>query len=231
MTSHKTHTCHIAEAKCREGDNCETAWYLAGTTETSWKNTTTPQEELTPTNNSRTPQQPQRPPGDRLLQFTFLCVETCCSQQKDVLAEEHESHWAFTRTQMITHAHTLAEAGSQEAAITLHAGMSASSGQTHTHTRRLSLMERRDFAHTHTHTSVSSGEDEEEKKCGHLPHKEMWIRVRKQQTEREKRQTGGTGCRASRSEGERVVGLLPRVSCQVRKCAATERWRGREEGG
>lgn len=33
----------------------------------------------------------------------------------------------------------------------------------------------------------------------------------------------GAGCRASLSEGERIVGLLSRVSCQARKCRATER--------
>lgn len=89
----------------------------------------------THTNNNRAPRQSQRPRVDRLLQFTFLCVETCRSQEKDALAEEHESRWASARTR--TQINTRTHMSSQEAAITLHAGMSASPGHLNTHAHTL----------------------------------------------------------------------------------------------
>lgn len=50
----------------------------------------------------------------------------------------------------------------------------------------------------------------------------------KKRRDGEREETGGTGCRASLSEEERIVELFSRVSCQARKCTATEQ---KGEGG
>lgn len=52
--------------------------------------------------------------------------------------------------------------------------------------------------------------------------------MEKKERRGEREETGGTGCRASLSEGERIVELFSRVSCQARKCTATEQ---KGEGG
>ena len=152
-----THTHHIAGAKWRQGDNCETAWKLAGTSETSWKNTTTSSHNSTHTNNSRAPHRSQRLHGD-----TDCCRLPFCASKHVASSRGCVGRWTWeqlslshTHRNKHTHTHTLR--GSQEAAITLLAGMSASSGQfntcTHTH-RRLAVT-------LHTWVCLHAGERDE----------------------------------------------------------------------